>query len=156
MSFVNCTNYMPGIVTLYYSLISLGENSAFRHPAVAMTNDYNAAFSFHQVPITTGYVTAVWNENEMLETFTYHQQWESNHRPFDLEKPVLYPLGHMLSFPLPCSHVYSYFIFRIHLKGNIVCCQRHHGMLLKERILVSLISSQRTCHMPLERILYEC
>ena len=44
--------------TLFYSLISSGENSAFAYFAAAIANHYNLAFSFHQVPITAGWTEA--------------------------------------------------------------------------------------------------
>ena len=40
--------------TLFYNLISSGENSVFVYSAVAITDPYNVAFLFHQVPITAG------------------------------------------------------------------------------------------------------
>ena len=43
-----------GIGTLFFSLISSGENSAFVHFAAATANHYNVAFSSHGVPITAG------------------------------------------------------------------------------------------------------
>ena len=44
--------------TLLCSLISSGDNSAFAHFAAATANHYNLAFSFLQVPITSGWTEA--------------------------------------------------------------------------------------------------
>ena len=58
---VNVHVYSPDILlglhlwywnTLFYSLISSGENSAFANSAADVVNHYNVAFSFYQVPIT--------------------------------------------------------------------------------------------------------
>ena len=54
VSSTDCTIDILGIGTLFYSLISSGENSAFAHFASAVTNHYNSDFLFLQVPITAG------------------------------------------------------------------------------------------------------
>ena len=48
--------------SLLYSLISYGENSAFSHFATAIVNNYNLAFSFHQIHIAFGWSEAAWYE----------------------------------------------------------------------------------------------
>ena len=52
ISLADCTIYIPGIETHFYSLISSGENSAFAYSAAAIVNHYNVAFSFHHLSIT--------------------------------------------------------------------------------------------------------
>ena len=67
----NCTNYIPGIGILSYSLISSGENSAFARFAAAIANHYNLAFSSHQLPITAGWTEVVWYERLAQHLYTW-------------------------------------------------------------------------------------
>ena len=61
MSSADFTVYTPGIGTLSDKVSSpLGENSAHSSAGNAIHNFSN--FSFHQVPITAGWVEAIWNE----------------------------------------------------------------------------------------------
>ena len=72
----DCTIYTPGIWnTLFYSLISSWENSAFAHFATAIANHYNSAFSFHQVPITAGLTEAAWYERLAQHLYTWPVAW---------------------------------------------------------------------------------
>ena len=47
-----------------------GENTAFSHFAAAIVNHYNSVFSFHQIPITTGWTEAA--RYERLATHLSH------------------------------------------------------------------------------------
>ena len=58
-----------------YSLISSGENSAFSHFAAAKANYYNLAFSFHQVPITSGWAEAAWHERFAHHLYPWLSAW---------------------------------------------------------------------------------
>ena len=64
LSSADITIYDPGI-----------GNSAFAHFAAAIANHYNLAFSFHQVPITTGWTEAVWYERLAQHLYTWPSAW---------------------------------------------------------------------------------
>ena len=53
-----------------YSLMSW-ENSAFAHFAAAISNHYNWASLFNQVPITAGWTEAAWYERLVRHLYTY-------------------------------------------------------------------------------------
>ena len=66
--------------TLFYSLISSGENSASAHFAAAVANHYNLAFSFHQVPINAGWTGAAWYERLAQHLYTWPAVWLDQQR----------------------------------------------------------------------------